>query len=127
MLKNRSVLTLISLVLAIAYTIYVLSYFASANATSATDTEAVAAGIATLLVLPSVFVLGIGVILGLIGFFNRSAGLQLTAAILYSVAGLLFLLYALFLVPSIVLGFMGWNQQKKIKKQTTANASFTVK
>lgn len=114
MLKNRSVLTLISLVLAIAYTIYVLSYFASANATSATDTEAVAAGIATLLVLPSVFVLGIGVILGLIGFFNRSAGLQLTAAILYSVAGLLFLLYVLFLVPSIVLGFMGWNQQKKI-------------
>jgi hypothetical protein len=114
MLQNRSILTLISLVLAIAYTFYILSYFANANATSSTDAEALGAGLATLLVLPSVFVLGIGVILGLIGFFNRSAGLQLTAAILYSVAGLLFLLYAFFLVPSIVLGFMGWNQQKKI-------------
>jgi hypothetical protein len=114
MLKNRSILTLISLVLAIAYTVYILSYFVSANAASGTDAEAIGAGLATLLVLPSVFVLGIGVILGLIGFFNRSAGLQLTAAILYSVAGLLFLLYAFFLVPSIVLGFMGWNQQKKI-------------
>lgn len=114
MLKNRSIFTLISLVLAIAYTIYILSYFGSVNAASTTDAEALGAGLATLLVLPSVIVLGIGIILGLIGFFNRSAGLQLTAAILYSVAGLLFLLYAFFLAPSIVLGFMGWNQQKKI-------------
>jgi len=114
MLKNRSILTLISLVLAIAYTIYILSYFGGVNAETTSDAEAIGAGIATLLVLPSVFVLGVGVILGLIGFFNRSAGLQLTAAILYSVAGLLFLLYAVFLVPSIVLGFIGWNQQKKI-------------
>jgi ABC-type antimicrobial peptide transport system permease subunit len=114
MLKNRSILTLISLVLAIAYTIYILTYFAGVNAETTSDAEAVGAGIATLLVLPSVFVLGIGVILGLIGFFNRSTGLQLTAAILYSVAALLFLLYVMFLVPSIVLGFMGWNQQKKI-------------
>jgi hypothetical protein len=114
MLKNRSVYTLISLVLAIAYTIYILNYFATYSAGTTSDAEAVGAGLAMLLVLPSVFVLGIGVILGLIGFFNRSAGLQLTAAILYSVAGLLFLLYAFFLVPSIVLGFIGWNQQKKI-------------
>jgi ABC-type antimicrobial peptide transport system permease subunit len=114
MLKNRSILTLISLVLAIAYAIYVSTYFAGINAETASDSEAISAGIATLLVLPSVFVLGIGVILGLIGFFIRSTGLQLTAAILYSVAAVLFLLYAFFLVPSIVLGFMGWNQQKKI-------------
>jgi hypothetical protein len=87
MLKNRSIFTLISLVLAIAYTIYILSYFAGVNAETTSDAEAIGAGLATLLVLPSVFVLGIGVILGLIGFFNRSTGLQLTAAILYSVAG----------------------------------------
>jgi hypothetical protein len=114
MFQNRSKLSFISLVLAIAYAIYAISYFAGVNANAGTDSEAIGAGIATLLVMPSIFIAGIGVILGLIGFFNRSTGLQLTAAILYSVAALFFILYALFLVPSIVLAFMGWNQQKKI-------------
>lgn len=114
MFQNRSKLTFIGLLIAIAYFLYLVIYFAGVNASTTSDSEALGAGLATLLVLPSIFVLFVGVLLGLIGFFNRSAGLQLTAAILYSVAALLFILYAFFLVPSIVLGFMGWNQQKKI-------------
>ena len=107
-------MTFVSLALAIAYAIYITVYFANANASSQSDTEALAAGIASLLVLPSIVVLGFGIIFGLIGFFNRSTGLQLTAAILYSVSALFFLLYAIFLLPSIVLGFLGWNKQKQI-------------
>ncbi|MBJ7281283.1 MAG: hypothetical protein JHD31_05415 [Rhodoluna sp.] len=114
MFENRSKLTAISILLGIAYAIYAISYFTSANASSTSDAEAIGTGIATLLVAPSIFILFVGIILGLIGFFNRSAGLQLTAAILYSAAALMFILYAIFLIPSIVLGFIGWNQQKKI-------------
>jgi heme/copper-type cytochrome/quinol oxidase subunit 2 len=114
MFENRSKLTAISLVLGIAYAIYAISYFTSANSSSASDAEALGKGLATLLVAPSIFILIVGILLGLIGFFNRSAGLQLTAAILYAAAALFFILYAIFLIPSIVLAFIGWNQQKKI-------------
>ena len=114
MFENRSKLTALSLVIAIAYAIYAISYFTSANASSTSDAEAIGKGIATLLVAPSIFILFVGIILGLIGFFNRSTGLQLTAAILYAVAALMFILYAIFLIPSIVLGFVGWSQQKKL-------------
>ena len=114
MFKNRSKLTFIALVLAIAYAIYLMTYFGSVNAETTSDSEAIGAGLATLLVLPSLLVLVVGILLGIIGFFNRSAGLQLTAAIIYASAALFFLLYAVFLIPSIVLGFIGWSHQKKM-------------
>lgn len=114
MFKNRSIYSFIAVVLAAAYAVYLVSYMAQANAETTSDAEAVGAGIATLLVLPSLLVLLVGILLGLIGFFNRSAGLHLTAAIIYASAGLFFILYAVFLIPSIVLGFIGWAQQKKI-------------
>ena len=114
MFKNRSKLSFIALVLAVAYAIYLMTYMGQANAETSSDAEAVGTGIATLLVLPSLLVLLVGILLGLIGFFNRSAGLHLTAAIIYAAAALFFILYAPFLIPSIILGFIGWSQQKKI-------------
>lgn len=114
MFKNRSKLSFFAVVLAGAYAIYLITYMGQANAETTSDAEAVGAGLATLLVLPSLLVLLVGVLLGIIGFFNRSAGLHLTAAIIYAAAGLFFILYAAFLIPSIVLGFIGWSQQKKI-------------
>jgi hypothetical protein len=47
-----------------------------------------------------------------VGFFTRSAGLILTSAILYSVAAFLNV-WGFFLVPSIVLGFVGFSLEKK--------------
>ena len=114
MFKDRSVLTFVGLAIAVAYLLYIVSYFASINASASNTSEALGAGIATALVMPSIVVLAVGVILGLVGFFNRVLGLQLTAAILYAVAAVIFFPYFFFLVPSIVLGFVGWNQQKKI-------------
>ena len=83
--------------------------------------EAIGAGIATLLVLPHMLVTWLGIIFGLVGFFTRKAGFHLTAAILYAVAAVLFILYALFLVPSIVLGFIGYSVQKKINATGVSN------
>lgn len=120
MFKNRSKAAFFGLLLAIAYSVYLVTYMIGANSEVSSDAEALGAGIATLLVLPSLLVLFVGILLGLIGFFGRSSGLHLTAAILYSVSAFLFILYAPFLIPSIVLAFVGWNNQKKINKSQSA-------
>lgn len=114
MFKNRSITGFIGTVIALAYGIYLISYFAQTNAEAGSDAEAVGTAIASMLVLPHLIVTWIGVIFGIIGFFTRKSGFLLTAAILYAGAAALFFLYALFLVPSIVLGFVGYVNQKKI-------------
>ena len=58
----------------------------------------------------------LGAIFAIIGFFTRKAGLTLTGAILFAVAAVLFLIYAVFLIPSIIFGFVGYANQKKINK-----------
>lgn len=116
MFKNRSINGFIATVLALAYGIYLVSYWADVNGSATGDSEAVGAAIATMLVLPQMVTVWIGVIFGIIGFFTRKAGFLLTAAILYAAGGLFFLLYIMFLIPSIVLGFVGYVNQKKINK-----------
>jgi hypothetical protein len=118
MFKNRSITGFIGTVLALAYGIYLVSYFASINAEAGSDSEAVGSAIASILVLPHIIVVWIGVIFGVIGFFTRKAGFLLTAAILYAGSAALFFLYAVFLIPSIVLGFVGYVQQKKINSKS---------
>lgn len=118
MFNNRSKSLFIGTVLAIAYTVYIISYFASTAATSAdgSDAAAVGTGIAMLLVLPHITFLFVGTIFGVIAFFSRKAGFALTAAIIWAAAALIFILYALFLIPSIVLGFVGYSAQKKLNR-----------
>jgi hypothetical protein len=114
MLERRSKATFWATLIAVAYGIYAITYWAGTNSSTTDDAEAIGAGIATLLVLPHLFVTWLGIIFGLIGFFTRKTGFQLTAAILYAVGAVLFIIYAVFLLPSIVLGFVGYSSQKKI-------------
>ncbi len=118
MFNKRSVVSFIATILALAYGIYLISYFAGANAASASDGEAVGKTIATALVLPHLIITWIGVIFGVLGFFLRKSGFLLTAAILYASAALFFLLYGAFLVPSIVLGFVGYSSQRKLNRSS---------
>jgi hypothetical protein len=120
MFGKRSKAAFVGALLGVAYAIYSVWYWAGASSDVGNDAEAVGAAIATVLVLPHMLVTVLGAIFAVIGFFTRKAGLTLTAAILFSVAALLFLLYAAFLIPSIVLGFVGFANQKKINKGTTA-------
>lgn len=114
MFKNRSIAGAIGTAIAFAYGIYLISYFAGLNVDTASDSEAIGSALATALVLPHMLVTWLGIIFGVIGFFIRKQGFLLTAAILYASAAVLFLLYAIFLIPSIVLGFVGYVNQKKI-------------
>jgi hypothetical protein len=114
MFNSRSKAAFFATIIAFAYGIYAIVYWAGTNSSTTDSAEAVGAGIATLLVLPHLLVTWLGIIFGVIGFFMRKTGLQLTAAILYAVGAVLFLLYAVFLIPSIVLGFIGYSVQKKL-------------
>lgn len=120
MFTNRSKAAFFAALLATAYIIYSFVYWGGvAEQTGSSDAgEAIAAGLATLLVLPHNIVGALGALFGIIGFFNRSAGLILTSAILYAVSAAIFFLYAPFLIPSIVLGFVGYSKQKKINKES---------
>ena len=114
MFKNRSITAFIGLVLAVAYAIYVSSYVAGINTSAAGDSEAIAAGLVTVFALPHMFIVWIGVIFGILGFFLRKVGFTLTAAILYASASVFFLVWGWMLIPSIVLGFVGYVNQKKM-------------
>lgn len=116
MFNQRSKASFWATLIACAYGIYAFTYWAGTNATAEGDAEAVGSAIATVLVLPHLLVTWIAIIFGLFGFLTRKTSFQLTAAILYAVAAVLFILYAMFLVPSIVLGFIGYSVQKKLNK-----------
>lgn len=116
MFTKRSKAAFWASLIGLAYGIYLISYWSGTLATAEDDAEVIGAGIATALVLPHLIVTWIALIFGVIGFFTRKAGFLLTAAILYCVGALFFLLYAVFLIPSIVLGFIGYSVQKKINK-----------
>ncbi len=123
MFQGKSKAAFFATVIATLYGIYSITYWVGANSSTNDDAEAIGAGIATVLVLPHVLVTWLGILFGIIGYFGRKTGFLLTAAILYSVAAVLFFLYAIFLVPSIVLGFVGYSAQKKINKGTSATNS----
>jgi cytochrome c oxidase assembly factor CtaG len=118
MFNTRSKAAFLAALFASAYAVYSVLYWGGVvgETQTADAAEAIGAGLATLLVLPHVILTVLGALFGVIGFFVRSPGLILTSAILYSVAAVLFIVYALFLVPSIVLGFVGYANQKKMKK-----------
>lgn len=116
MFKNRSIPAFIGLVLAFGYALYVTSYVAGINSGASDSSEAAAAAVVGLFALPHMLIVWVGVILGTIGFFIRKVGLTLTAAILYACAALFFLVWGWMLIPSIVLGFVGYAGQKKINK-----------
>jgi len=119
MFKNRSKAAFIGALLGTAYAVYSIVYWAGVNSSTASDGEALGAALATAFVFPHMLVTVLGAIFALIGFFTRKAGLTLTGAILFAVAAVLFFLYAAFLIPSIVLGFVGYSNQKKLNRASS--------
>jgi hypothetical protein len=115
MFKSRSKVLFVSSLLISAYVIYLMYYFGSSMFVS-DGTEALGGAIATALVTPHMLVLGLGAVFSWIGFFFKKSWAALVAAILYCAGAILFLMYALFVVPSIILGFIGYAKQKHINQ-----------
>ena len=112
---KRSKMLMIATALATVYAVYLISYFVGGTANSE-GAEAIGGAIATALVMPHMIMFLIGAVFGWIGVLARKSWAALVGAILYSVATLLFLAYAMFGVPILILGFSGYGKQKKLNK-----------
>ena len=110
-MKKRSIMLWVATVLATAYSINLICYFVGGTASSS-GTDALAGAIATTLVTPHMIMFLIGAVFGWIGLLAKKAWSALVAAILYSVGTVLFLAYAMFGAPILILGFIGYANQR---------------
>ncbi len=115
-MRKRSILLTIATVLASAYAVYLFCYFVGGTA-AASGTDAIGGAIATALVTPHAVTILIGAVFGWVGVLAKKSWAALASAILYSVATLLFLAYAMFTIPLLILGFIGYANQKKLNKK----------
>ena len=115
MKKKRSILLLISAIIGTLYALYIIIYFSS-SLNSNDASEAVGAAIATALVMPHMILVVLAVIFNWVGYGTNKRGLALTGGILYSVAGVVFLMYIFFVIPSLVLSFVGYAKLKQINE-----------
>lgn len=112
---QKSKCALISGFLGLIYLIYLLVHFGGTILGASSESAAVGGAIATALVTPHIILVLLATIFTLIGAFINKAGFVLTGAILFCVAAAVFFLYAIFCVPMLVLGFVGYGKVKKIK------------
>ena len=117
MFKDRSKVLFIGALLATLYTIYLVLYFGGAMSSSDSG-EAIGGAIATALVTPHMLLTGLGAVFSWIGFGTKKTWGALVGAILYCVGALLFIVYAIFSIPLIILGFVGYSKQKKINNMS---------
>lgn len=115
MFKNRSKVVFSSLVVGVLYLIYIVSFFTN-GITSSDSTKAIASGIAAILIFPHMILLVFAIIFNLIGFISNRKWCVITGLALYGVSALLFILYAIFLIPSIVLSAIGIDKVTKINE-----------
>lgn len=113
-MKHSKVL-LTSGILGAIYSIYLICYFSRAT-TGSQGAEQVGAALATVLVTPHMILVVLATIFNWVSYFTNKRGFALTGGILYSVGGVIFLLYILFVIPSIVLSFVGYSNLKKINE-----------
>ncbi|NFS06960.1 benzylsuccinate synthase [Clostridium botulinum] len=125
MFKKRSKSFFTSIILATIYLIYIISYFYGILGQGDTA-EQIGSGLATALVTPHIVVLAISVMFGWLAFGLSSSGFALTASILYTVAGVMFIPYIFFVIPSIILGFVGYANQKNINNKAKAKRRVKV-
>lgn len=109
---KKSVLALISLILAWLYAIYLISHFSGA-VTTTEGAEQAGAALATALVTPHIVCVFIGAIFNTLGYFMNRHSFVLVGAILYSVAIALFPLYAFFILVQMVLSYVAFAKMKK--------------
>lgn len=121
MFKTRSKVVFVSLILGVAYLVYLLSYFFGETA-STEGTEQVGAALATALVAPHMFMVLLAVIFNIIAFLATKGWACIVALVLYCIAGLVFLVYAPFVIPMIILSAVGIGKIKSLNTLKQENA-----
>ncbi len=115
MKKKRSKALLIAAIIGALYSIYLIAYFGGAIGGSE-GAEQAGAALATALVTPHMILVVLAAIFNWVAYFTNKRGFALTAGILYSVGGVIFIVYIFFVIPSLVLSFVGYANLKKINE-----------
>jgi len=112
--KKRSVILLIASILSTGYLAYILIIFAGAFAGSSPE-EQIGAALATAILLPHLIAVALGSLFCWLGFGFENKWLALVGAILFCAALVLFFWNFYFTVPLIVLAFIGFVCQGKLR------------
>lgn len=110
---KRSKCLLFSALLGSAYLAYIISYIYDGISTE-NAFEALGAGIATAMLMPHLICVAIATIFNWIGFVGNIRWAALVGGIMYSVGAMLWLVYAPFVVPSLILSFVGFSKLKDL-------------
>ncbi len=116
MFNKRSKVMFTSAILGSLYLIYIVYYFFNEVGTTQ-GAEQMGAALATTVVLPHIVLLALAVIMNWVGFFMNVKWGAISAGVLYSVSGVIFLLYIIFVIPMIILSFVGVSKIGKIKNK----------
>lgn len=119
-MKKKSMSLAIGGIIGIAYAIYLISYFGGAIFGTDDAAAAVGGAIAAALVTPHILFVVLAVIFNIIAFLTNKTWAAVTAGILYLVAGVVFMMYLFFVIPSAILSFVGCSKLNKLKKQENA-------
>lgn len=104
----------VSLILAGLYIVYAWFSIASLSTTPESAAEAIGTSIGAAIVLPHLIVATIGFVLHILGAKDSKRAYIITAAILYTVAIVIFIFWAFLLIPGMI---ATWVAIKKIPKK----------
>ena len=111
-MKNRSKTLIISMVLGVAYSIYLMSYFYDVTI-NGSGMDFIAGGIASAIVLPHMLATIAGAVFSVVAVIINKRWSAMVAFIMYYVASLLFIMYAIFTLPIAIIATIGYVRMKK--------------
>ena len=106
----------ISAVLGVLYSIYLIVHFGGGIFGASSDAEAIGGALAATIVAPHMVCVILATIFNVLVLKNGKKAFALTGAILYTVSAVMFFLYAFFVLPMIILSFVGYSKMKKADK-----------
>ena len=106
---------MVALIIGAAYLAYSMNYWSSANTGTGSSAEQIGAGLATALVIPHLVMTGLGALFNLFALLMYSRPFALTAAILYTVALVLFPMYFMFVILQMILCYVAFARMEKKK------------
>lgn len=114
--EKRSKFLFVCAVLAAIYIIYLIAYFSGSVTKADSAGEALGGAIATALVMPHMIVMLIGTAFAWLGVLRRAPWGACIAGVFFGIGTLLFMMYAMFSIPLLILAFVGYAKQKKMNQ-----------
>lgn len=108
--SNRSITLIVSFTLSILFLFYFISNLGATIANQTDSTNALAAGIMSLLLLPFLILMFIGIVLHLVGLITVRRGFVLTAGILYIISGVFNLIFIIPIAIISIITFVAYAQ-----------------